>query len=330
LLATTIGTCVSSRRFILSLSTVLISLTGSTATARAAITFRADYLVVDSGALPATVAVEIFIDPGMPPWPNVTAFQVRGYLLDGLGSGITIGSTGRPQTHTYLRPSSQPVVSVVGNRIDAGDISFTGSTPLFAEAGLLRVELVIPLGVPAGFYKLDIEDDPQFSFIADSNGLNIPINAAFGGVQIVDVVPGDYDRNQILNEADYQFWRSKFGDTAAPDGSGADGNRDGIVDSADYVVWRKFVMPIHGDYNSDGRVDAADYIVWRKTDGSHAGNNLWRTHFGESLSSGGAVGDSGKRAAIPEPANSLLLVCATGGFLRRRSDYQRVSHVIRA
>ena len=37
-----------------------------------------------------------------------------------------------------------------------------------------------------------------------------------------------------------------------------------------------------GDFNHDGTVDAADYVVWRKTDGTPAGYNTWRTHFGQT------------------------------------------------
>ena len=37
-----------------------------------------------------------------------------------------------------------------------------------------------------------------------------------------------------------------------------------------------------GDFNNDGTVDAADYVVWRKSDGTPAGYNAWRTHFGQT------------------------------------------------
>jgi hypothetical protein len=40
-----------------------------------------------------------------------------------------------------------------------------------------------------------------------------------------------------------------------------------------------------GDYNSDGAVDAGDFVTWRKTDGSMAGYNLWKQHFGETSNS---------------------------------------------
>ena len=42
------------------------------------------------------------------------------------------------------------------------------------------------------------------------------------------------------------------------------------------------VPAIPGDFNHDGTVDAADYVVWRKTDGTPAGYNTWRTHFGQT------------------------------------------------
>jgi hypothetical protein len=48
-------------------------------------------------------------------------------------------------------------------------------------------------------------------------------------------LPGDYDRNGMVEAADFDAWRAAFGSTAPA----ADGNRDGIVDAADYVVWRK-------------------------------------------------------------------------------------------
>jgi hypothetical protein len=51
-------------------------------------------------------------------------------------------------------------------------------------------------------------------------------------------IPGDYDRNGAVEEADYPVWRQNFGTTSAA-GLQADGNGNGSVDAADYVVWRK-------------------------------------------------------------------------------------------
>ncbi len=91
-----------------------------------------------------------------------------------------------------------------------------------------------------------------------------------------------------------------------------------------------------GDYNSNGVVDAADYVVWRKTDGTLAGYNTWRAHFGEKSTtppstllrglvhyvtsfSGSALGDG---SSVPEPSCVLLvgagLVSALAGRGQRK------------
>ena len=51
-------------------------------------------------------------------------------------------------------------------------------------------------------------------------------------------IPGDYDGNGTVQEADFQQWRAVFGTTVQIPGSGADGNVNGKVDAADYTVWR--------------------------------------------------------------------------------------------
>lgn len=52
---------------------------------------------------------------------------------------------------------------------------------------------------------------------------------------VPSVLPGDYNRDDSVDEDDYILWRNTFGSTELLD---ADGNDDGIVDAADYVVWR--------------------------------------------------------------------------------------------
>ena len=49
---------------------------------------------------------------------------------------------------------------------------------------------------------------------------------------------GDYNRNGIVDAADWIIWRKTSGQSVTP-GSGADGNGDGIVDSADQVIWQQ-------------------------------------------------------------------------------------------
>ena len=48
-------------------------------------------------------------------------------------------------------------------------------------------------------------------------------------------LPGDYDLNGVVEQADYDLWQSEYGVNGF---SLADGNKDGIVDTADYTIWR--------------------------------------------------------------------------------------------
>lgn len=47
---------------------------------------------------------------------------------------------------------------------------------------------------------------------------------------------GDYDKNGVVNAADYVVWRDSRGQTGYQ--LDADGNGDGVIDSLDYDVWR--------------------------------------------------------------------------------------------
>jgi hypothetical protein len=55
--------------------------------------------------------------------------------------------------------------------------------------------------------------------------------------------PADYDRNGLVEQADYDFWLAHFGETAGL-GLQADGNEDGTVDAADYTLWRDEFTPL--------------------------------------------------------------------------------------
>jgi hypothetical protein len=75
------------------------------------------------------------------------------------------------------------------------------------------------------------------SLTTNDVGAGFYFDMAFGNSTLDSGRPqGDYDRNGIVNAADYNLWKASFGSVASLD---ADGNVDGIVDAADYVVWRK-------------------------------------------------------------------------------------------
>jgi len=53
---------------------------------------------------------------------------------------------------------------------------------------------------------------------------------------------GDYDSDGIVDEGDFNIWRSAFASTLAS----ADGNSNAVVDAADYVLWRKLTLTTAG------------------------------------------------------------------------------------
>jgi hypothetical protein len=106
----------------------------------------------------------------------------------------------------------------------------------------------------------------------------------------------------------------------------------GDVTLMDVIGYDAAVPPVIGDYNGNGVVDAADYVVWRKIDGTPAGYNAWRAHFGGPPGAGTGAANfselsraeaSPYQTTAPEPSSALLLILGTGiGTLRRhRNDW---------
>jgi hypothetical protein len=73
----------------------------------------------------------------------------------------------------------------------------------------------------------------------------------------------------------------------------------------DNITVERIIPTFDGDFNHDNLVDAADYVVWRKSDGTAAGYNAWRTHFGQPAGDGSSELTG---PAIPEPKAWLLLL----------------------
>lgn len=112
-------------------------------------------------------------------------------------------------------------------------------------------------------------------------------NGSDATVIVRQMIDGDYFRNDIVDDLDYQFWKSSFGMTGAS--YFADGNIDGIIDAADYTIWQDnfgLSLPASGD--------------------------------GPEEMGGGSLSVSGLSInAVPEPACLMLLVAGAGLFVHR-------------
>jgi hypothetical protein len=99
--------------------------------------------------------------------------------------------------------------------------------------------------VPAGGgdYKIVVQHENQDAGFATSDGpanlidSQVDFGIAWWAYEPTSITPGDYDRNGVIDLADYTEWTQTYGKTVFS-GRGADGNLDGVIDAADYTVWR--------------------------------------------------------------------------------------------
>ena len=76
-----------------------------------------------------------------------------------------------------------------------------------------------PVGMPAGLF------------------FGVAYQTFLAQLVVIDHLPGDYNKNGVVDTADYVVWRSTLGQAVAFL-SGADGNGNGAVDNGDYSFWR--------------------------------------------------------------------------------------------
>jgi len=91
---------------------------------------------------------------------------------------------------------------------------------------------------PDGSFLIDSFDMPSnaledtafnWAFISFAHGFTPSVGTSVP-------IAGDYNGNGVVDQQDYQMWRSQYGQQGTS--LAADGNHDGVVDSSDYVVWR--------------------------------------------------------------------------------------------
>ncbi|MEX2171435.1 MAG: hypothetical protein WD851_19100 [Pirellulales bacterium] len=108
-----------------------------------------------------------------------------------------------------------------------------------ADGNLLVSVLGItyPPSTPGAILRYDLEGKLLETVVEDVLGVT-----SLAWIPAEGAIPGDYNSDGSVNQADYTKWRGDFGKWVAK-GGGADGNGDGVVNAADYAVWRDHYTP---------------------------------------------------------------------------------------
>jgi hypothetical protein len=123
-------------------------------------------------------------------------------------------------------PTTGMLITSIANEVTSGSVTAPDDKILTYEAGANGVFSINTYDLPAASFQ-----DTKFvwAFISFAN----PIEPY--------VIPGDYNRDALVDNVDYEEWRREYGRTSG--WMPADGNGDGVVDAADFVYWRKHRPP---------------------------------------------------------------------------------------
>ena len=179
-------------------------------------------------------------------------------LSPGLTSRVRVSKAGNDVTASTLSFSSNAdlLITILGTEADSlynqlnvvGQVNLTGVdlvlAPSFAPVVGQSFMIVSndgtdPIigafnGRPNGYVFSNFSDSTLSAVLrydgGDGNDVVLTV--------IPPVLPGDYNRNNVADAADYVLWRKTLGTTGVSAYSGADGNGSGTIDPGDHSVWR--------------------------------------------------------------------------------------------
>jgi hypothetical protein len=167
--------------------------------------------------------------------PEIAAFNVA-FELDGQPAGLEFGTPEDPASDALIPEGTS--VATASELPHIIRFAKDALEPVEAVDGglLVSVPFTVNAGVPSGTYPI--------SFIAgnelvDPDAEPLVIEFVGGSITVVSetaLPTGDYNRNGVVDAADYVLWRNTAGQSGA--GLAADGNGDGTVNAADYNLWR--------------------------------------------------------------------------------------------
>ncbi|MEN1681291.1 MAG: S8 family serine peptidase [Planctomycetota bacterium] len=185
---------------------------------------QGDLLTIEGSIVATNTAISADADVGI----NEVALVSVSYTLIGTTNGLNPDQLASiEEAPGNLTGDEQPIDPGLATLGDNG-----GPVPTHA---LLPGSVASNAGDPSRTYSQNSFDQRGEGFLRVVGG-----RVDIGSFEIQATPPelsGDFDRNGVVDTADYAVWKASFG-SFVPPSSGADGNGDGRVDTADFTVWR--------------------------------------------------------------------------------------------
>lgn len=136
-----------------------------------------------------------------------------------------------------------------------------------------------------------------------------------GAYESLAPLPGDYNRNGIVEAADYTVWRDTLGQSGLAQFSGADGDGSGSIGQGDYDVWREHF----GQTLATGLGAGAGVASSAIADSA--------LEIGEPVAVTGATAGATKSESDSEEIRSLSFTTLPVGFMRRDLSSQSAAWI---
>jgi hypothetical protein len=203
-----------------------------------------------AGGNPSEVFVGTFPN-AHPPYGHLFLVGIAEYRIRTVTSGMGVGPTVASQTKTSYGlydfdnyNTSPPGASHYGTNTPCPGAP--GEYCLGISVGWADVyplnfpgQYVEVTGLPDGQYWLEAEIDPN-DVLQESNETNnitrVLVDLVVPGPEIT---PGDYNRDGVVNAADYVVWRKTLNQNVERR-TGADGDGNGVIGMPDLEVWQAF------------------------------------------------------------------------------------------
>lgn len=175
-------------------------------------------------------------------WWNTTGLPATGIDILALQDGVG--------THRTNIAQSQAVFQAMAPVMAAHDVEFWGNNESFNQIHGWPVDAQPFAAVPTaiGTFTQQIQSTSplvdksvtfEYTTYLSTQGTAAAqvLHQAYEGYFALTTapIPGDFNGDRVVDNADYGEWRSSFGFGGS---QSADGNGDGTVNAADYVVWR--------------------------------------------------------------------------------------------